>query len=173
MYLFLIKSLAPPILSQHRVNIITHLRRELKNTHRISGYCLGHRLYQHLPSRLRDCFFLPPHHPFCYPLLQIFKSVHLRFSPNHREAKVFFTICHNLCIKQILNFLLNTWGSVLAKENCGFLFVDCLFGCLLILCKDFKELLTCSSLSLTKQQVIICKEEVGDTNTISATLNAF
>ena len=55
----------------------------------------------------------------------------------------------------------------------GLLFVDCLSGCLLILCKDFKELLTFASLSLTEQQAIVCKEEVGDTDTIPATLNAF
>ena len=65
----LISSLSPPILSQHRVNILTHLLRKLENTHRLNEYCLGHRLYQHLPTCLRDCFFLPPHHPFCYPLL--------------------------------------------------------------------------------------------------------
>ena len=74
MNFLLIPGLPPPILSQHWVHPITHNSRNFEDAHWVRRYRLGHRLNKDFSPSLKDIFFLPPHHPFRDPFLEILKG---------------------------------------------------------------------------------------------------
>ena len=125
-YFFLIISLSPPILSQHRVNTLTHLW-NFENTHRVSGYCLGHRVDQNLPTRLRYWFFLPPNHPFVILSCRSIKVLTLDLYPTIGSLRYFSQLVMTCALNKFWISSLSLWLVFLLKKIVVF--------CLLMACK--------------------------------------